>query len=309
MARHKQVTTCRKTGGPLSDRCSCEHCTLSVCSVCGGFEGSLTTDCSRETLSFDRQTEIYETRLDYIESRGWHQGEPMQRRTPRFEGQPPHYMITSKLDPPPGHVVRIVGCECGWTVPDHEKNSSDFWDRHINAGKAKIAPAASTFMRVALTANASGAIGNLHTPTYAMASSTGLTRISGCACGWTVPAHEQNSDDAWSRHAALAKISPSTDWTASDRTIALKDALTQKEIDVVLAKRQERDADAVLTRIEDEADAYKNRDPDARAQELLQKLKWAEAAWKLADQRLSKLVDQRDQAAEKLVDELEKHRP
>jgi hypothetical protein len=55
MPRHQQVTTCRKSGGPISKFCSCEHCTLSVCSICGAYEGGLTTDCPGTPVSFDRQ--------------------------------------------------------------------------------------------------------------------------------------------------------------------------------------------------------------------------------------------------------------
>jgi hypothetical protein len=318
MARHKQVTTCRKTGGPLSDRCSCEHCALAVCSVCCGFEGGLTTDCSRETLSFDRQKEIYETNLDYVESRGWHQGEPMQRRTPLFEGRPPHRPIMSKYDVPPGHVVRIVGCECGWTVPDHEKNSDDFWDRHVNAGIAKVAPSASTFVRGAPPASASGAIGHLHAPTFAMASAAGFTRISGCSCGWTVPAHEQNSDTAWSEHAAIARAAPPMPttppgWRTIDHVTTLKDVLARVSVNYVVAKRIYDDCDAVQTRVQKEVDEYqiahRGQDPNARSVELLQKLEWAKSAVDLADLRLTQCDDDRERACEKLVDALEKPQP
>lgn len=85
MPRHKHVTTCRKGGGPISKFCSCEHCCLSVCSVCGGYEGSLTTDCSGTRVDYDRQKEVYETPLDYTDERGWHQGASMGTRSPRFE--------------------------------------------------------------------------------------------------------------------------------------------------------------------------------------------------------------------------------
>lgn len=85
MPRHKQVTTCLKGGGPLSKFCSCAHCCLCVCSVCGAYEGALTTDCPGEGVSFDRQKEVYETTLDYTEARGWHVGETMKMRSPRFE--------------------------------------------------------------------------------------------------------------------------------------------------------------------------------------------------------------------------------
>jgi len=84
MPRHQQVATCRRSNGPVSKFCTCEHCTLCVCSVCGAYEGGLTTDCPGVPVDFDRQQEVYETLLDYTDDRGWHQGEPMKRRAPRF---------------------------------------------------------------------------------------------------------------------------------------------------------------------------------------------------------------------------------
>jgi hypothetical protein len=84
MPRHKQITTCRKSGGP-SKGCSCEHCALSVCSVCGAGEGTLTTDCPGARVDHDRQQEVYETNLDYTDTRGWHLMVPHERRSPHFE--------------------------------------------------------------------------------------------------------------------------------------------------------------------------------------------------------------------------------
>jgi hypothetical protein len=85
MPRHKRVTSCRKSGGPISKHCSCEHCSLDVCSVCGLWEGSLTTDCPGMKVEPDRQQEICETRLDYTDARGWHLADPTGRRSPSFE--------------------------------------------------------------------------------------------------------------------------------------------------------------------------------------------------------------------------------
>ena len=228
MPSHRQVTECRH-GGPISKLCTCFHCTLSVCAVCGAYEGSLTTHCPGERMSFDKQKEVYETHLDYDDDHGWHQGEPMKQRLPRFEQ----------------HTPLITG----------------------------LAP---------------------------------LLTIIGCTCGWKVPQGTTDPDDALSQHVALAKIAPATDWAAIDRTAALKDAALQKLIAIVLARRSEGDYDAVLTRVEDEVDAYMGRDPDAHHQELLQKLEQAKAAWKLADRRRSKCEAEFWQAAEKLVAELEK---
>lgn len=84
MPRHQQVTTCRLTGGPISRKCPCEHCNLSMCAVCCASEAGLTTDCPGTLIDFDRQREVSETCLDYIDDRGWHQGGPMEHRAPRF---------------------------------------------------------------------------------------------------------------------------------------------------------------------------------------------------------------------------------
>ena len=87
MPHHKQVTACLRGGGPLSKHCSCEHCNLSVCSVCGAWEGGLTTDCPGQSVGYDRHQEVWETQLDYTDQRGWHQADPSQR-VPRFEKSP-----------------------------------------------------------------------------------------------------------------------------------------------------------------------------------------------------------------------------
>jgi hypothetical protein len=84
MPRHRQVTTCRH-GGPTTNFCGCEHCELCVCAVCGAYEGALTTDCPGEAVPFDKRQEVYETNLDFTVERGWHQGNPKERRSPRFE--------------------------------------------------------------------------------------------------------------------------------------------------------------------------------------------------------------------------------
>jgi hypothetical protein len=103
MPRHKRVTTCRKSSGPVSKHCSCEHCTLDVCAACGLWEGSLTTDCPNAKVEPDKQQEICETRLDYTDARGWHLAEPTSRRSPRFESK---YSRTA-----------TVCCECGTYCP------------------------------------------------------------------------------------------------------------------------------------------------------------------------------------------------
>lgn len=112
MPRHQQITTCRKSGGPISKFCSCEHCTLSVCAICGAYEGGLTTDCPGVLVDYDRQKEVYETSLDFTEERGWHQGEPRQRRAPRF--------THTRLPPEPPHVDprTAVAPTIDWTAVD-----------------------------------------------------------------------------------------------------------------------------------------------------------------------------------------------
>src|SRR5207244_4462062 len=79
--------TCRRNSDPTTPGCGlCEHCCLSVCSVCGGAEGTLTTDCPGTKISTEREEEICETSLDYTDARGWHLAES-QRRSPRFESR------------------------------------------------------------------------------------------------------------------------------------------------------------------------------------------------------------------------------
>jgi hypothetical protein len=85
MPLHKQVTTCRRNTDPSTPGCGvCEHCCLAVCSVCGGAEGTLTTDCPGVKVGAERQEEIYETNLDYTDERGWHLAETA-RTAARFE--------------------------------------------------------------------------------------------------------------------------------------------------------------------------------------------------------------------------------
>lgn len=58
-------------GHLCNDWGECQTCTLSVCKVCGLFEGSLTTDCPGERVSYDMGEEIYTRKLDYREGEGW----------------------------------------------------------------------------------------------------------------------------------------------------------------------------------------------------------------------------------------------
>lgn len=112
MPRHQQVNTCRLSGGPVSKRCTCEHCALYMCAVCGAYEGGLTTDCPGTQIEFNKQREVYETPLDYTDDRGWHQGEPMEHRSPRFS--------TSRLAPEPPRVDprAVVAPSIDWGMVD-----------------------------------------------------------------------------------------------------------------------------------------------------------------------------------------------
>jgi len=112
MPHHRQITYCLREGGPVSKFCTCQHCTLAVCSVCNAYEGSLTTDCPGEQVSFDRQSEVYETNLDFTDARGWHQGEPMKRRAPNWQPDEP------PKSTPPEDQRSVVAPLASWTVVD-----------------------------------------------------------------------------------------------------------------------------------------------------------------------------------------------
>lgn len=75
MPRHQQIAISR----------------LYVCTVCGGGEGTLTTDCPGTRITNDRLQEVFETNLDYTDARGWHLAEGLQSRTSRT----PH-VVTAK---------------------------------------------------------------------------------------------------------------------------------------------------------------------------------------------------------------------
>ena len=119
MPRHKQITTCRKSGGPVSNMCSCEHCCLAVCEVCGAAEGTLTTDCPGSKVAFDRQQEVFETNFDYTDDRGWHMaatiraGASIPLRSPRFE--------STEVSPEPlrSDPRAVVAPSINWAAVDH----------------------------------------------------------------------------------------------------------------------------------------------------------------------------------------------
>jgi len=67
----------------------------------------------------------------------------------------------------------------------------------------------------------------------------------------------QDDTDSMTRsrtHAALAKLTPSTDWTAIDRMMGLQRVSRRKAIAWVLADRIGEDRSATLARLEDEID-------------------------------------------------------
>lgn len=113
MPLHQRVTTCRN-GGPVSKSCTCEHCTLAVCEVCGAYEGGLTTHCPGTKIDFDKQQEIHETALDYTDDRGWHLAGSHEAplRWPRFE--------TAHLPPTPPAIDprAVVAPDIDWTAID-----------------------------------------------------------------------------------------------------------------------------------------------------------------------------------------------
>jgi hypothetical protein len=112
MPRHQHVNTCLKGGGPISKFCTCPHCLLCVCEVCGAYEGGLTTDCPGAKIDFDRQKEIHETSLNYTDARGWHLGDPTEPRTPRF--------TDTRLSPapPPVDPRTLVAPGIDWAAVD-----------------------------------------------------------------------------------------------------------------------------------------------------------------------------------------------
>jgi len=302
MPRHKQVTTCRKTGGPVSDRCSCEHCMLAVCSVCGAYEGGLTTDCPGAKVSFDRQQEVYETNLDYTDDRGWHQGASMKNRSPRFEPESViHAPILAPLRheslPPPAEsysatYARIAGCTCGWRTPSSATDSDTAFARHVTETKLiqRRIPGetSSSSSREALF---------LRDPDAAARVAEDNQRLLDLIR--KRPAHD-------ARGGARA-----TDWAAIDRTADLQRELAQKAIAWVLADRVAEDRTASYGRVQDEIRTHMRgkQEPDDRGRELLAKLEQEKKDFHLADERAQERDDEFRQAARKLVAELEKACP
>jgi hypothetical protein len=51
----------------------CQFCDggLASCTVCGGYEGSLTTSCPGERVVREKLDEVYSGKIDYRETLGW----------------------------------------------------------------------------------------------------------------------------------------------------------------------------------------------------------------------------------------------
>jgi hypothetical protein len=83
MPLHKAESYCLRSKPQVKthDTCSCQHCTLAVCRVCGQYEGGLTQDCPGVKLSSDVGTLIHSGGLDYTDARGWFVWNADERKT------------------------------------------------------------------------------------------------------------------------------------------------------------------------------------------------------------------------------------
>lgn len=64
---HKYIEKCGN-----SDCGTCSFCTLTICKVCGGSEGSLTTECSGEN-NYQKDEDVYSGKLDFRYGK-WREG-------------------------------------------------------------------------------------------------------------------------------------------------------------------------------------------------------------------------------------------
>lgn len=46
---------------------TCFTCCCGFCKVCGAAEGATTTECPGEQMSYDRSTEVYEGKIDFVD--------------------------------------------------------------------------------------------------------------------------------------------------------------------------------------------------------------------------------------------------
>lgn len=68
----------------------CYACTVSICSVCGGLEASLTTQCSGKMGDMETDAKVYSEGLDYTAEKGWYSlnmsdFDIMSNRHPQFK--------------------------------------------------------------------------------------------------------------------------------------------------------------------------------------------------------------------------------
>lgn len=124
MPFHKPEQYCLKDkNSKTHDCCSCQHCTLAVCRVCGQYEGGLTQDCPGVKMSMEVGSMVYEVGLDYSDARGWfvHTIEDMApsrkgfRPSPRFEPEAK------------GIIQRLVKLELNSDVGTELKKDAEYW--------------------------------------------------------------------------------------------------------------------------------------------------------------------------------------
>lgn len=61
---------------PECTGCHLCHGGLAVCTVCGGMEGSLPSECPGASMPGDVQDAVYAGELDYTSREGWYRTEP-----------------------------------------------------------------------------------------------------------------------------------------------------------------------------------------------------------------------------------------
>lgn len=97
MPLHKPELYCLKDKNlKTHDTCSCQHCTLAVCRVCGAYEGGLTQDCPGVKISGDVAALVHENGLDYTDSRGWFMWLPAELNTPEYQRRNIRFEPTAK---------------------------------------------------------------------------------------------------------------------------------------------------------------------------------------------------------------------
>ena len=125
-----------------------------------------------------------------------------------------------------------------------------------------------------------------------------VMRIVGCLCGWQCPAEAQDSDDAFTIHAAVAAATK-TDWSRVDRVIDLKDDLARKAVVWFKADQAADQSSADLGRLREQAE-LRHADKD-----LIASLERVRIDFHLADQRAQRCDEALRQAARALVEALE----